>query len=93
SFTLNLAVTNFGDKAVEYDVSSVLLADQVENGYLVETSREVTHTTTGAESFTIEPGEVVELSTTINFEEDELPLNSFVEGFLVLTGNDSIDLS
>ena len=92
-FDLNVTVTNFGDKEMDYNIETIVLADQVKDGFLMETSKNVKHQSTGTESFTIKPGQQKELTVSIDFEKDNLPLNSFIEGFLVLTGSDEIELS
>lgn len=94
SFGMNLKVHNFGDETAIYDTEVVLLTDSFDDyGDYTELSRNVKHTVTGNEKLTVAPGQDQPLNLFVDFSEDSIKTEQFIEGFVVLTDQNGVKSS
>ena len=87
SFDLNLEVLNFGDKALDYKTEVVLLTDDIKDGYYTEFSRNVKHSVTGTNDFTVAAGGKGSVNLSVDFSADNIKSEQFIEGFVIFTDN------
>ena len=85
SFNLNLEVMNFGDEDLDYSTEVILLTDDIKDGHYTEFSRNVAHKITGANDFALQAGAKKSVDLAIDFTQDEIKSEQFIEGFVIFT--------
>lgn len=86
AFGLNLAVRNFGSTSATYQTQVILLTDEINaKGDYTELSRNVKFKLTGGEPLTVDAGTEKPLNLYVDFSEDSISTEQFIEGFVILT--------
>lgn len=84
-FDLNLMVENFGDESRTYKTQVKVITDDIVDGHYTELSRAVQAEITGISELTVAAGEKSPLNLHIDFSEDPMETEQFIEGFVILT--------
>lgn len=87
AFDLNLTVENFGQDELSYTSKVYVITDDIEDGSYTELSREVKATVTGTKEFSLAGGAKKAVNLHVDFSEDAIETEQFIEGFVVMTDN------
>lgn len=86
SFTLNLSLQSFGEQEITYTPSVVLIKDEIRpDGYYTELTTNMTYEVT-ADDVVLPAGETVNFSIDVDFSDDSIETEQFVDGYVILTG-------
>lgn len=92
SFVLNLNLKSFGEDDVVYTPSLILVKERIVSGRYTETTEDVTYTMT-ADDVHLSAGGSVDFTVAVDFSQDNIAEEQFIDGFFILTGDNNEVLS